>query len=921
MPGTSRVELVRLTGQPRVVSGSDGVPFVPDKRYQLLAYLAYNGEWTGRERVAALFWPDTDTGTSKQNLRALLQRLKTVPWSEEVSVTPHQLLWAPPTDVARYRAALLEGREDEALAAYAGPLLAGLESDDDGEFSEWLQIEREKLRGDWRGVALARIRSSGAADARLAADLYRRLLDDDPLDEEAVRVYLGAMARAGRVDEARAAFRSFAASLREEMGLEPTSETVAAFLELDSIALPTPNQSETAAVASAETALAPDRLPTLSTTFIGRGVELGEIIDRLRDPACRMLTIAGPGGVGKTRLALRAAQELRADFDSVTFVPLDSLSSADEVPTAIAGALGVELVGGVKPLEQVARSLVTGRSLLLLDNFEQVLGAAPALVTLLGAGTGVKVLVSSRVRLGIEPEWLYPLEGLSYPSGRVEPGEALAHPAVELFVERARRVRPRFELDDEQLELVVRLCAVLDGLPLAIELAAAWVRALPLAEVLSGLESNLDLLESSGPDAIPRHRSIRATFEQSWSLLSEAERTAMRRLSVFRGPVHPAAAAFVAASPHVVLAALVDKSLLRLGYDGRYDRHPLLLAFAGEKLAESPDEHEVSEERHAAYYLRFLRERTDRARGPRPAPTLGEIDAELAEILAAARRARDAGKDEQLVAIMHLLEIDTGYLRARGYGSEVIELLEAAAGAATEAGWWRSAHDLTGRLGDVYGVYRGDLHRSVETYARAADLARRGGSVNREAIFLSMVGQHRARLEPSVWPEELDSALDLARSARDDLCLATVLEQRAMVLGSMGDFQASNELVRESLEAVERLATEQSIEPHELYRRRFFAIMTLGENEKNLGRTAEALPLRLEALRLAEESANTIWTAYALHELGALLGREGEHGTAKDLLVRAGSIYRENGVTAHLERLAGLMEELGYDGGLEEASL
>lgn len=937
MPGTSRVELVRLTGQPRVVSGSDGVPFVPDKRYQLLAYLAYNGEWTGRERVAALFWPDTDTGTSRQNLRALLQRLKTVPWSEEVSVTPHQLLWAPPTDVARYRAALLEGREDEALAAYAGPLLTGLESDDDGEFSEWLQIEREKLRGDWRGVALARIRSSGATDARLAADLYRRLLDDDPLDEEAVRVYLGAMARAGRVDEARAAFRSFAASLREEMGLEPTSETVAAYEDLDRVAVrdlrnvPSDEQSlvyestveaarglaaQTPAAAAgggAQAVTAARQLPRLATTFVGREAELIDITTRLRDPTCRVLTIIGPGGVGKTRLALRVAHDMGDEFDAVGFVPLDSVASPDEIPTAIAGALGVSLVAGVPPLKQVARALKGHSSLLVLDNFEQVVEAAPVVIDLLEAEPGVKVLVSSRVRLGLEAEWLFPLEGLGYPEADTPSLTAIEYPAVRLFVERARRVRPKFSLGDEQLDRVARLCRDVAGLPLALELAASWIRSLPLDEIVAAPTTSLDLLQSTDRDTTERHRSIRATFEQSWTLLTEAEQSVLQRLAVFRSAVAYDAALFVADASRAVLTALVDKSLLRLGDDGRYDRHPLLLAFSSEKLAASPGEKEAVAERHAAYYLRFLRERVDGARGRRPAATLAAIDAEMPEILAAARWAKNNGKSRHLVAFMSLLEIDTGYLRARGYGPETVELLEASASAATEAGWWEGAHDLTGRLGDVYSNYRGEAQLGLKAYLAAAELARRGGNSKREAVFLSSVGSLRMRLEPGSWAEELDQALELARASNDDLCLAIVLEQRAAAVGESGELEASAALARESLEAVDRLEDAMAIEPHELYRRRFFALMTLGEVERLQGRFSEAKALRQESLRIAEESGNSVWAAFALHMLGELSGREGDLDAARGYLVRARSIYEENQVAAQLNQLAALWKELGYD--------
>lgn len=920
MSGTDRVESVQLTGAPRVISGPDGVPFVPDKRYQLLAYLAYNGEWVGRERVAALFWPDTDTGTSKQNLRGLLQRLKSVPWAKDISVTPHQLMWAPPTDVARYRAALREGRVDQALAAYSGLLLAGLESDDDGEFSEWLQIEREKLRGDWRGVALARIRSSSIGEARSATELYRRLLDDDPLDENAVCVYIGAMRRAGRIDEARAAYRTFASRLLEEMGLEPTAKTQRALEELDEATVSVGERFGERVdelieerVGAFVEATSTGRLPTVPTTFVGRVLELRDLIGRLRDPVCRLLSVVGPGGVGKTRLAVQAVRELQADFDAVVFVALESLSSPDEVPAAIAGALGIRLATGGVPLQQVTRALQDSRTLLLLDNFEPVLEAAPVINSLLGAGTDLKVLVTSRARLGIEAEWLFSLDGLDYPRDSAPAQFAIEFPAVRLFVERALRVRPSFAPTERQVEQIVTLCTRLDGLPLAIELAAAWVRAMPLDEIIDGLTQNLDLLGTTDRDANPRHRSIRATFEQSWSLLSEAEQSALRRLSVFRGPVASDAAAFVAEAPRVVLAALVDKSLLRLGDDGRYDRHPLLLAFAVEKLAERRTESESAGRRHAAYYRRFLRERTDRARGPQPAKTLDEIEAALPEILTAARVAKQSGDGHLLIEFMRLLAVDTGYLNARGYVADALDLLEAAADEATRTEGLGDAHDLMGRLADALGVHRREFARAYDIYLEAADLARRGGNKGRQAVLLSMSGVMKARQSDPEASEVIEEALALAEAAEDGLSLATVLEHRAFVAGSAGEYEMARELYRRSLVTTQNLVESQAAEPFELNRRKFFALLNLGEIWVKLGRFDEALATRKEALQIAADGGNAIWMGHANFELGLTYRMGGDDRRARDLLVKARSFYKENHYLSSVDRVDAVMAELGNE--------
>ncbi len=916
MPKASRVEGIQLTGRPRAFAGSVEVPFLPDKRYQLLAYLAYNGDWTVRERIAALFWPDTDTATSKQNLRALLQRVKAVPFSDEVSVTPHQLLWAPSTDVARYREALRAGRVDEALGAYAGPLLAGLESDDDGEFSEWLEIERERLRGDWRGVALARIRSCGPDETRLAAELYRRLLDDDPLDEEAVRVYLAAMGRDGRVDEARAAYRSFATRLMDEMGLEPTSATLAAYAELERVeqgsqaAIPARGASVKGGAIDPDGAVLAARLPQLGNSFIGREVELAEVLERLRNPECRMLTLLGPGGVGKTRLALRAAAAVSDELGDAVFVALDAIASPDEVPLAIAGALGIVLASGSPPGEQIARALSRGRTLLVLDNFEHVMSASAFVVDLLKDQPGVKLLITSRTRLGLEAEWLYQLEGLAFPTSTDDPA-ASDFTAITLFVERAKRVQPRFAPDQEQLHLVARVCEAVGGLPLAIEIAAAWMRALSLEEIVAGVASDLDFLETNAPDKPDRQRSIRRTLDHSWSLLSEVEKSVMRRMSVFRSPVPPDAARFVAGATHPVLGALVDRSLLRLG-DGRYDRHPLLLAYASEKLAESADELAEAQQLHATYYLRSLRERVDRARGPQPLTALKEIDSEIVEILSAARMARDSGNAKQLISFATLLAIDTGYLNARGYSDEALELLEAAANAATEQGWLVSAHDLRGRLGDAYGIHRGDFRRALDAYQAAATSAREAGNRGREAVLLSMAGVMRLRLKHGDAHQSLDAALELARNEGDELSLATVLEHRAFVLGNDDyDLPASRDLYQESLAVVDRIAASESAEPYEIHRRRFFAWINLSHVHDRLGEQDERHAALREAHAIARSSGNTIWAAHALEQLGFLHAAAGDLESAGEHLGRALECYRQNHLSAHADRLASEMRAQG----------
>src|SRR5690554_6141247 len=603
MQGGRQVRFVRLTGHPAAVAGDDEVPFAPDKRFQLFGYLAYAGTWVGRERVAFLFWPDSDTATSRQNLRGLLQRLDTLRFEPSVEATKHQLRWQVPTDVAQFDAALARGDVAAALRAYRGLLLADVGGDEGGEFDEWLEIEREQLYSRWRSLALRRLSELGPDGAEEAADLVRRLLEADALDEEAVRAHMQALTRWGCPAEAQRAYRDLVARLDREMGMEPTSETVRVYEAAMAAAAAAPvviaSHVKAPAVAPAPPASADrgaavgarHRLPVPGTSFVGREAELGDVVAYLRDPACRLLSLTGHGGVGKTRLALAAAESVADEFaDGAVFVPLDAVSSPEEVLPAVAAALGLGTMAGGWRWEALQARVADANLLVVIDNFEHVAAAADLLARLLAAGSGLKLLVTTRERLNLEAEWTYLVEGLDYPGPDVPLADMAAYSAVKLLLDRARRVRTGFEATEDDLPHLRSLFALTQGMPLAIELVAAWLRAAPLATLVAELEQDPGAVTAVAIDAPRRHESVRAVFEQSWSRLPEAERTALQRLTVFAGPVAPEAAAFVAGASRQVLGSLVDRSLLRLDEGGRYDRHPLLLALAREKLAEDTRE-------------------------------------------------------------------------------------------------------------------------------------------------------------------------------------------------------------------------------------------------------------------------------------------------------------------------------------------
>jgi predicted ATPase len=377
-------------------------------------------------------------------------------------------------------------------------------------------------------------------------------------------------------------------------------------------------------------------VPAPLNALIGREAELAELGTFLADPGCRLVTLVGPGGIGKTRVALQAATDNRAMFhDGAAFVSLAAVEQATVVAPAILLVLGVPLHGQRDPFDQLRDVLRRSELLLVLDNLEQLLPSGTGnvlhiteiVVELLRHAPGLKLLVTSRERLGVPGEWLVDLGGLRYPTA--SPGEDIRQSsAVQLFVERARQVRRSWTLTNGDAEAVARICRLVEGMPLAIELAAAGVRTRSVAAVADALETGIAALAAPTRGVPERHRNMAATFEHSWWLLSEVERDVFARLSVFRGGFDEEAAASVAGATPEVLAALLDKSLVRWDGVARYDMHELLRQYAAEKLAEMGESERISDQ-HLTYYSRVAEEAGPGLYGPQQIAWRERLDAEI----------------------------------------------------------------------------------------------------------------------------------------------------------------------------------------------------------------------------------------------------------------------------------------------------
>lgn len=611
------------------------------KGQALLCYLAMTGKAHARAALAGLLWPDMPEDNALMNLRAVLNKLNDH-LAPHLAITRQSIAWNPAAaywlDVAEFEAGLAvkgdTGRLQAAVALYQGDFLEGFDLDDAPQFDGWVLGQRARLRE----AALTALHGlvthfAGRGDHEKAITYARQLLAIEPWLEEAHRDLMRLLALSGRRSAALVQYETARHILAEELGVEPAPATVELYRQIKENEV-TGDRSRTLLLPSTTdqeppTPSPPHNLPAQSTPLIGREMELERLSTLLAKTDGRLITIVGTGGMGKTRLALTVAgqqvtqpQNNYPFTDGVYFVPLAPLGEAAQILPTLAQAIGFQLQPGDRrtPVQQVIDYLKRKRMLLLFDNFEHVLEGASLLVDILQAAPQVEILVTSREPLRLYEEQLFPLKGLAFSETRATEADA----AVQLFVQRAQWMQPDFVLHEIDLPHLTTICRQTGGIPLALELAAAWVDTLTLAEIAGEMAQSLDLLRTKWRNVPDRHQSIRGAFELSWQRLVDEEQQIFGRLSVFRGGFTRAAAWQVCApemnQPALqrILTALAGKSLLRaISTPDRHDLHELLRQFAAEKLAETPDEETVVRDRHSAYYCALLhahREHWDNAR-------------------------------------------------------------------------------------------------------------------------------------------------------------------------------------------------------------------------------------------------------------------------------------------------------------------
>jgi len=656
---------LRLLGKPQVsLGGAPVTGFISAKAQALLFHLAASGRPHTRESLAGLFWGDMPDAQAGKNLRNALSNLRMLvgPYllitRDEVSFNRQSSYWL---DVEVFLSALSTdaaqkdlGTLHNAVELYQGDFLEGFYVGEAMPFEEWMLGRRSLLKGLMlQSLHMLVVRHLDREEHAAGIDYANRLLALEPWREETHRHLMMLLARSRQRSAALAQYDRCRQALADELGVEPMPETIALYNRLKAAAAPPPHN-----------------LPPQPTAFVGREAELAKIASFLNNPLAQLLTLVGPGGIGKTRLALQAAARcvepeanLEQRFsDGVFFVSLaaDEAMASGEAQSSLIAAIATTLrfdsYGPMLPQAQLLNHLREKDMLLILDNLEQLIPEARQLGHLLRFAPRVKLLVTSRARLNLQEEWLMEVPGLNVPSTAVPPESLAAYSAVALFVQQARRVLAGFTFSEAETESVIRVCQLVEGVPLGIELAASWLRMLTCKEIAVEIEQGLDFLTTSLQNVPERHRSLRAVFDYSWDLLSPAEQETFRQLAVFRGGFHrQAAARVVAAASLPMLAGLVDKSLLRRDAAGRYEIHDLLRRYAEEKLSADPMESERVRDRHCHYYAELMVAHQAGLKGEDVSEALTTLNVERDNVRAAWNWALSHRRVEELDMFMECL--------------------------------------------------------------------------------------------------------------------------------------------------------------------------------------------------------------------------------------------------------------------------
>lgn len=904
---------ISLLGKPLVtVDGQPIGPFPTAKAVALLGYLALerDGEHP-REQLAVLFWPEHDDAAGRQNLSQTLARLRrTLGPAGDCLVATRQTVYLAENAPLEIDAVVFENLLEQtnrhshtrkadcahclalltqAAALVRGNLLEGVQLDDNDDFDQWLLIQRERIR-ELVLEAFTDLADGGLAQgqAQTAIAYARRQIALEAWREQASRQLMQGLLLDGRRSAALQEYERLRAVLAAELGVEPTAETQRLAAQIRSA-----NTAATTVAANAPAAARPGNLPVTLTSFIGREEEVADILRLLDEDDARLVTLTGPGGIGKTRLALEVAQRLAANPHGspggVWFVSLVGVTQAANVPAAVAAALTLPPPKQHTSAVEVIEQLRNRDLLLVLDNFEQVQEARNWVLELLRAAPHVRLIVTSRERLRLLAEACVELTGLAWPPATASAAQARNFAATRLFLVRSRRLFHSFRLTDANWPHVVAICSRLQGLPLGIELAVTLLENHSIDVVADLIAGQPDTLRTDYLDMAPHQRSLEQVFEASWERLTPEEKVLLRRLSVFETGFTRSAALAVGDGRARDLTALTHKSLLRMTTADQYTLHPLVRQFAAGKLRS--DEAHALQQAHAGYFAALLEREApavfDKSKHLQ-LPTLLPLLPDLRSAWGFCVRTADAALIEAFAPPLYRLLRETAQLQ------EGRQLFERACRQLAE--FWPAAERtpaqqlLLARLEVMWGFFRffcGDLagarpllEAALETFAAAGLWQEQELPLSLLNELLGHLGEHAARLQLC------QRALDLATAGGDPLKVSRALVNLGAAFYHLDRQDEAREAHLRSLNMMD--AVEPDFE-------QAITISNLGLIELASGNLARARALLEQSLRIRQQYGNLYRLAAAHRYLGVLALAEGDTAEAQRRFAQALEGYTVSG--------------------------
>lgn len=863
--------------------------FRSQKALVLLAYLICEKRSVTRDYLAGLGWPEAGQSQALGLLRRSLHDLnRQLPGCLNLDSRTVRFHPAAPVTIDVEQFITLTAQTDvdswtAAVALYRAPFLHGLYVNDAPELENWLLREQERWQGEMVRLLnrLATYHTERAAYAQ-ALHYTQQLLTMEPWREEAHRQAMLLFARMGQLSAALAQYERCRQILQAELAVAPAHETENLRMRLGAIVhRPT------------------HPLPPATTSFIGRTEEVAELAQLLASPHSRLITLVGPGGMGKTRLALEVARNVvteqqRIFLHGVVFVPLVGVETLSQTVAALGQALAFSFQSQGAPETQLLHYLRDKEILLVLDNFEQLV-SEPMLAfvrQLLDSAPDLKLLVTSRVRLHLQAEQLYWMQGLPVPvftaiATVLSVADIATYSSVQLFLTTVQRSRPHYTLSTTDAPAVMTICQQVQGMPLALELAATWMNVLTPAEIAVELTRNLDFLASDLHDLPLRQRSMRAVFATSWRLLTETEQKVFQQLSAFRGSFTREAGQAVTGVSLPVLMSLLHKSFLQRISDDRYQIHELLRQFGEEQLAYAPDMETAVHKQHSVYYCHWLKLQEVNLKGARQQEAMKEIDANIQNIRIAWNWSVTHAQVERVEEAMESLLC---FYEWRGFAQEG----EATCRQSIEKIYTStSSHALcvVARLLVWQGIFCRNLgnNEQGEQLVRqslvildslnVADVETRPGKA---FAFLQMgyfANRHEAK-------EFRTQSLNYYRSVNDEWGASIALYLLGQAVQMLGDYIKAESYFQESLIIQQKLGNRRGIA---------LALRSLGYVALDQGQEELAEQLVRKSLAIIQESENRAEIAYTLHSLAVVLTRLGKFSDSLLIIEQSIDLYEDQG--------------------------